>query len=393
MSAGSSRLTFRTILRDENRNQVLEQGESFSVEFEVKNEGPVPAHGVNIGLTGHPAIVNGLAQPIEVGTVGPGEIRRVAVEGKLGAISASEQAELVCTLQAAAGVELPSAKKFVVAVSSEHSDQVEVLSVDVDQLPKAPGKLKQPNAIAVAIGVGRFRDDAMPSVKFAAHDAEIMGKYFHSFLGIPASRIKVVTDDHGLKDDLVEVFEDWLPKQGGPPTIAYIYMSGRAMVDAGSGAVSLIPYDGTLGSSSRVLSLARVQRALARTSIKKAMFLLDLSLDPSPGAPSSSMAQPIWDHRESEDNVMWMVGNAAMQEAHAYHQGRHGLFTYYLLKGLRGAADLDKNGTVLAGELCAYVHGQVDNVARQFGNQQEPMCRPGAGDRSPIRGIPLSKVK
>ena len=88
-----------------------------------------------------------------------------------------------------------------------------------------------------------------------------------------------------------------------------------------------------------------------------------------------------------------MVGNGALQEAHAYHQGRHGLFTYYLLKGLRGAGDLDKNGTVMAGELCAYVHNQVDAVARQFGNQQEPVCRPDAGEASPIRGVPLSKLK
>jgi hypothetical protein len=390
---GPSKLSFRTILRDENRNQVLEQAETFTVEFEVKNEGTAPAQAVGIGLTGHPAIVGALKPWIEVGVIGPGEIRRLSVEGKLGAVADLEQAELVCTLQAAEGVELPSAKKFVVAVSPDRADEVEVLSVDVDQLPKAPGKLKQPNAVGIAIGVGSFRDPAMPPVKFAAHDAEIMGKYFYAVLGIPANRVKVVTDTQGLKDDLVEAFEQWLPKQGGPPTIAYIYMSGRAVVDAETGAVSVVPYDGTLTSSGRTLSLPRVQRALARSSIKKAIFLLDLSLDPSSGADSSRPTHPAWDQQDNEEGVMWMVGNGALQEAHAYQQGQHGLFTYYLLKGLRGAGDLDKNGTVMAGELCAYVHGQVDAVARQFGNQQEPVCRPGAGETSLMRSVPLSKLK
>ena len=88
-----------------------------------------------------------------------------------------------------------------------------------------------------------------------------------------------------------------------------------------------------------------------------------------------------------------MVGNSAVQEAQAYQPGQHGLFTYFLLKGLRGAADLDKNGTVLTGELCAYVHGQVERAARtQSGTEQQTLCLPGSGEKSPLRGIPVTKV-
>lgn len=395
--AGPTKLSFRTILRDESRNQILEEAEPFTVEFEVKNEGTVAAQGVEILLAGHPAIVGGLKPTVPIGEVQPGEVRRVTVEGKLGQVPGSEQGELVCTLRAAAGVELPSAKRFVVAISSERADDVEVLSVDVDQLPKTMGKLKQPNAVGIAIGVGSFRDSTMPAVKFAARDAEVVAQYFHSVLGIPQPRVKVLTDSHGLKDDLVEIFERWLPMQGGPPTVAYVFVSGRAVVDAMSGAVSIIPYDGSLASAGRTFSLARVQRALAHTSIKKAFFLLDLSLDPSPGANSSKPTQPVWEAAAmtgESDGVMWMVGNSSLQEAHAYQQGQHSLFTYFLLKGLRGAADLDKNGTVLAGELCTYVHGQVASAARnQFHNSQEPLCRPGNGDLSPLRGLPVSKLK
>lgn len=394
LQAGPTKLSFRTILRDESRNQILEQAEPFTVEFEVKNEGTVAAQAVEIVLAGHPAIVGELKPTVVVGVIEPGQVRRVAVEGKLGQVSGAEQGELICTLRAAAGVELPAPKRFVVAISPERADEVEVLSVDVDQLPKTPGKLKQPNAVGIAIGVGSFRDPAMPAVKFAARDAEVVGQYFHSVLGIPLPRVKVVTDSHGLKDDLAEVFERWLPKQGGPPTIAYVYVSGRAVVDATSGAVSIIPYDGSLVSTGRMFSLARVQRALAHTSVKKVVLFLDLSLDPSPGADSSKPTQPVWEESDGQQAVMWMVGNPILQEAHAHQQGQHGLFTYFLLKGLRGAADLDKNGTVLTGELCSYVHGQVTSAARnQFHNSQEPLCRPGNGEFSPIRGLPLSKLK
>ena len=57
VTAEPSALVFRAIIRDENRNQLLHQGESVSVEIEVKNEGPGTAAGVEILVSGSPALV------------------------------------------------------------------------------------------------------------------------------------------------------------------------------------------------------------------------------------------------------------------------------------------------------------------------------------------------
>ncbi len=45
----------------------------------------------------------------------------------------------------------------------------------------------------------------------------------------------------------------------------------------------------------------------------------------------------------------------------------HGVFTYYLLEGLRGKADLDKDGTVVAGEVFEFVQSEVRKATA--GNQ------------------------
>ena len=100
-TTGTTQLSFRTILRDQNQNHVLEQHERFSVEFEVKNEGTTAADAVAVGLSGHPAIVASVKTPVSVGLLQPGEIRRVTVEGIVGNVSEAEQAELICALQAA----------------------------------------------------------------------------------------------------------------------------------------------------------------------------------------------------------------------------------------------------------------------------------------------------
>jgi len=92
--------------------------------------------------------------------------------------------------------------------------------------------------------------------------------------------------------------------------------------------------------------------------------------------------------------IMWMIGNRSVQEAQNYDTGRHGLFTYQLLKGLGGEADLDMNGTILAGELCAHTKGQVLKMAReQYGNEQEPLCLPGPGQGSVVRLQPVARFK
>ncbi|MBA2487596.1 MAG: hypothetical protein H0V35_16160 [Nitrospira sp.] len=395
--SGTTTLSFRTIIRDDNQNHVLEQQEAFSVEFEVKNEGAAVAQAVEIDLSGHAAIVGGLKTPVSLGVLQPGEVRRVAVDGKVGPVLNIEQAELICALRASANVTLPSSKKFFVAIRPDRSDAVEVLSVDVDQLPKANGKAAQPHAVGIAIGVGAFRDSAMPAIKFAAHDAEVMGGYFTRVLGIPSQQVKILIDHKGLKDDLIDVFEQWLPKQSASKQTAYIYVSGRAVVDQETGAVSLLPYDGSLTGASRGYSLARLQRALTRTSLKQAVLMLDLSLEPSPGSVPVRAMSPQWGQLDAEgdkDRLMVIVGNSAVQEAQAYQPGQHGLFTYFLLKGLRGAADLNKNGTVLTGELCAYVHGQVDMVTKtQSGTAQQTLCLPARGDQSALRRISVTKVR
>jgi hypothetical protein len=123
--------------------------------------------------------------------------------------------------------------------------------------------------------------------------------------------------------------------------------------------------------------------------------MLDLSLGLTAGKEAADGIAPLWGQEGSgKEKIMWMVGNRAVQEAHNYDPGRHGLFTYQLLKGLGGAADLDKNGTILVGELCTYTKGQVLKMAHeQYGNEQEPLCLPGPGQGALVRLQPVAKFR
>ena len=66
----------------------------------------------------------------------------------------------------------------------------------------------------------------------------------------------------------------------------------------------------------------------------------------------------------------------------------HGLFTYYLLRGLQGAADLNRDGIVSLQELYEYVEQQVSQKARSVGGNQHPVMK---GELEGV--LPLVKVK
>ncbi len=247
--------------------------------------------------------------------------------------------------------------------------------------------------VGIVVGVGQFREDKIPRVKYAARDAEVTATYLKSIGGIPHARVRTLIDRHALKSDVAEVLEEWLPKQVDLSTVVYVSVTGRGVVDPTTGAVSLMLFDSTAASGARLYSLRRLQESLAKLPIERAVVMIDLSLEPASGAAATAMLTPLWEQEGAvKDKIMWMVGNRTVQESHSYDPGRHGLFAYQWLKGLGGAADLDKDGTILAGELCTYTKGQVIKLSQeQYGAEQEPLCIPGPGQGAMVRLQPLAR--
>jgi len=387
-------LTFHAIMRDESRDQILQQDESLTIEIEVINEGVLEAKGVEVVIGGMAELTEYFPPVVPIGDLQPGEVKRTSIIKRVTAFSEALYGELVLSLRSATpGASLPPDKKFTLVVKPEDAGAVAVIP-DVDQLPKSIAAFKQPKAVVIAIGVGEFRNKHVPSVNYADRDAEVMAGYLRAIGSIPHDRVRVLVGIHALKQDLADTFDEWLPKRVDAATVVYVFFAGRALVDGATGAVSLVPFDGTTAATNRLYPVRQLQESLARLPIQRAIMIFDVSLDPSPGADPAATPPPNWElgGDDRKDQVMWMVGNRVLQEAHAYEQGKHGLFTYYLLRGLQGVADADRDGTVVAWELCMYARGQVARVARgEFGNGQDPLCFPPPGQGATVRIHPLTK--
>jgi uncharacterized caspase-like protein len=68
-----------------------------------------------------------------------------------------------------------------------------------------------------------------------------------------------------------------------------------------------------------------------------------------------------------------MTSSSGVQFSSWYPEKRHSLFTYYLLKGLGGDADKNKDNIITVGEIRTYLSDQVPYMAHRLtGNEQTP---------------------
>jgi hypothetical protein len=387
-------LAFLAIVRDESQDHLLDPGEALTIEVEVKNEGQVEAKNVEVVVGGNGPLAKQFPPALPLGTVWPGEVKAVSVTKPVPHLKGEQEGELVLSIRSLTPLEPPpTPKQFMLPVKTD-KNAADAAAFKIDQPPAPLSLSKQTKAVVIAIGIGTFRDEHMPPVKYADRDATVIAAYLKTIASIPDRRARLLVDHFALKEDIEDVFDDWLPKHVDADTVVYIFYAGRALVDGKTGAVSLVPFDGSTKSTKRLYPVRRLHQTLARLPIQRAIMMFDVSLDPWPGANPATTPHPDWGEGadEEKDHVMWMVGNRSLQEAHVYEPGKHGLFTYYLLKGMQGLADVDRDGTVAAGELCIYARNEVIHTAReQFGSSQYPLCSPPPGQGAVVRIHPMAR--
>ena len=87
-----------------------------------------------------------------------------------------------------------------------------------------------------------------------------------------------------------------------------------------------------------------------------------------------------------------LIGTTGLRNSLESEKLRHGLFTYYLLRGLKGEADTNRDGEVTLGELTAFLGQTVPAAARSsFRQEQRPLILPPIDPASKLAGLTLTK--
>ena len=86
-------------------------------------------------------------------------------------------------------------------------------------------------------------------------------------------------------------------------------------------------------------------------------------------------ARPIAIHSENENlpqNTTILSAASGSQISISSAEIGHGLFSYFIMRGLEGEADLNKDQKITAQELHAYTSERVSKEAQRKGVQQNP---------------------
>jgi hypothetical protein len=280
----------------------------------------------------------------------------------------------------------------VVPDDSVPSSPASVLDEIERDLP--PAAEKNPDAIAVIFGVERYA--TLPSARFAARDARLFARYAATTLGVPDDRnhVYVRTDADASGNELRKVFGDegWLARRVQPTTDLYVFFAGHGAPDLKARTPYLLPADADAAYPRETgYALKALYDQLARLDVRSVTVILDACFT---GATRSSgtlfggarnIVISVEHPALLRDNFAVIAAAHGDQIASDFPEKRHGLFSYYTMLGLRGAADADGDRTVTIAELERYLEREVPRVAASLDREQVPVVIARQKDRALVR--------
>src|SRR3989304_543697 len=247
---------------------------------------------------------------------------------------------------------------------------------DVDELPAIKAKPNK-NSYAIVIGIEQYRHK-LPKADFAEHDAQTMTEYLTKVMGYPEENVVTLANDRAALGDLTKYFEKWLPNNVEKDGSVFIYYSGHGAPNPKTGDAYLVPYDGDPSFIDETgYSLKRLYESLGKLQAKEIIVALDSCFSGAGGrSVLAKGARPLVMTMEKSvvpSNVAVLSASSGDQISSSYEEKGHGLFTYFMLKGIKSEGDTNGDGKVEIGELFEYIKPQVERIARKtYNNEQSP---------------------
>lgn len=257
-----------------------------------------------------------------------------------------------------------------------------------DLLQGIPRVAENPHAVAVIIGNSQYQG-VIPAVEFAANDAAVMREYAKNALGIREGNIFMLTN--ATRSNLVQVLGD----RGNPRgrlanavrrgvTEVFVFYSGHGAPDPDEKKAYIMPIDSDASLLSLTgYSLDVMYENLAAIGAKHVTVVIDACFSGATGGGQMLVqgASPIGiqvtdpAQRFQGGSATIIAASEGQQLANWYNEKRHGMLTYFFLKGLQGGADTSGDGTVSVDEMRAFLtdpNGLPYEARRVHGRDQMP---------------------
>jgi hypothetical protein len=239
------------------------------------------------------------------------------------------------------------------------------------ETPKIPS-FEKPTIRAVVIGISKYKDESM-NLGAATADAQLVKEYLVSKdgLNIPDDKIKFISDNDATRANVLKAIKDIFSKSG-ENDLLILYFAGHGWAE--DKEMYFLTHDADKENiPTTALTQKDVQKALGEAPAKRQIFIADachsgaMSLAYMTYVSNASDAFPVSRNVDPRSNVIKRIigsstGLAVMTAASANQLsqegpewgGGHGIFTWTLMQGLKGEADLNKDRVITMNEAFIY---------------------------------------
>ncbi|MEM9991849.1 MAG: caspase family protein [Bacteroidota bacterium] len=234
---------------------------------------------------------------------------------------------------------------------------------------------------AVIVGISHYNH--MPTLNYTDDDAYRMFAFYKSPEGgaLPDDQIRLLIDEQATRSNIKRAMEE-LFFRAGPDDLVVLYFSGHGL----RGSFLPIDFDGT----NNRLYHTEINNILESSHAKFKLCIADACHS------GSLLNEEIFAQRSSMENVLaeyydalakalpstaLIMSSKSEETSLESNNLRQGVFSHYLLKGLKGSADYDKNRLVSVQELFNYVHS---NVRSYTGYRQSPLIQGTYDQKMPV---------
>ena len=253
-----------------------------------------------------------------------------------------------------------------------------------------PNKIKvnkDKNKIAIIIGVEKYEYLTNLDAAFANRDANAFREYAVRALGVDPSNINLLVDKDANRPKILKALKLWLPKIGGENRDIYLFFAGHGLASDDGKNLYILPQDGDASLlEDTAITRSEIIKLLQKTNPKSVTMFFDTCYSGQTRNEETLVAslrpvRIVADDQEIPNNFTIFTASANDQTSGSIEEAKHGMFSYYLMKGMEGAADQNNDNKISNGELIAYVQENVSKVAFSQNREQDPNM---SGDKDKI---------
>jgi hypothetical protein len=379
---------------DYSKNGKIEPGEIVKITARIQNTGRGNAEKVRakISIGENVFLAGGSQSEFEIGTLESGKYSDVNFSIYTNNLATSVPVSISVSesygrygivsqaLPLAFNKTIASIEEITMKGQEENYGDIKIaagLSVDVDMNIPAT-KVKNQDAVALVIGISKYKNPNVPSVDYAKHGATMMREYLVNTMGYNEKRIIYADDENAGKNDFNIMMKKLSNMVKAGKSDVFVYYNGHGAPDTKSNEAFFVPYDcDPEYANESGYPVTEFYNQIGRLPARSITVVLDACFSGS--TPKGLLFKGVSPALLKVKNPIAAMQNGVVfssstenQLSNWYPEKKHGLFTYFFLKGLQGAADANHDGQITAEELENYLNENVPEKAREQNREQTP---------------------